>query len=118
MGRWRHLLARRRREETEMNHGKILARAWTLVWHSRALWLFGFLFALAGGGGSFSCPQSGSRGAAGVGGGAVVGRAGAPGHPGHADYGGAGAAGDLGSAGAGPGAIGGDALPAAAGGAG
>jgi hypothetical protein len=34
-----------------MNHGKILARAWTLAWHSRALWLFGFLFALAGGGG-------------------------------------------------------------------
>src|SRR5689334_21028594 len=34
-----------------MNHGKILARAWTLMWHARALWVFGFLFALAGGGG-------------------------------------------------------------------
>ena len=32
-----------------MNHGRILARAWTLMWHARALWLFGFLFVLAGG---------------------------------------------------------------------
>jgi len=43
-----------------MNHGKILSRAWTLMWHARALWLFGFLFVLAGGGGStFRWTQSG-----------------------------------------------------------
>lgn len=35
-----------------MNHTKILARAWTMVWHYRVLWLFGFLFALTGGGGT------------------------------------------------------------------
>jgi len=40
-----------------MNHGKILSRAWTLMWNSRALWLFGFLFALAGGGGGFRFTQ-------------------------------------------------------------
>src|SRR5260221_2811825 len=40
-----------------MNHGKILSRAWTLMWHARALWLFGFLFALAGGGSSFRWSQ-------------------------------------------------------------
>ena len=34
-----------------MNHSRILARAWTMVWHYRVLWLFGFLFALTGGGG-------------------------------------------------------------------
>lgn len=37
-----------------MNHRKILTRAWMLLWQNRALWLFGFLFALAGG-------QAGSR---------------------------------------------------------
>jgi hypothetical protein len=36
-----------------MNHGKILGRAWTMVWQYRALWLFGFLFALTGGGGGY-----------------------------------------------------------------
>jgi hypothetical protein len=35
-----------------MDHKRILTRAWTLLWKSRALWLFGFLFALAGGGGT------------------------------------------------------------------
>ena len=48
-----------------MNHGRILARAWTLMWHSRALWFFGFLFALAGGtqaNSSFNWSQSASRG--------------------------------------------------------
>ena len=48
-----------------MNHGKILARAWTLMWHSRALWFFGFLFALAGGtqaNSSFNWSQGASRG--------------------------------------------------------
>ncbi len=34
-----------------MNHRKILSRAWNIVWHYRALWVFGFLFALTGGGG-------------------------------------------------------------------
>src|SRR5260370_25727813 len=57
MARWRHSVARRHREELEMNHGKILSRAWTLVWNARALWLFGFLFALAGGGGGFQTAQ-------------------------------------------------------------
>ena len=33
-----------------MDHLKILSRAWTITWRYRALWLFGFLFALAGGG--------------------------------------------------------------------
>ena len=35
-----------------MDHIKILSRAWTITWRYRALWLFGFLFALAGGGSS------------------------------------------------------------------
>ncbi len=35
-----------------MDHLKILSRAWTITWRYRALWLFGFLFALAGGGSS------------------------------------------------------------------
>lgn len=34
-----------------MDHKRILTRAWRLIWDSKALWLFGFLFALAGGGG-------------------------------------------------------------------
>jgi hypothetical protein len=34
-----------------MDHLKILSRAWTITWRYRALWLLGFLFALAGGGG-------------------------------------------------------------------
>ncbi len=34
-----------------MNHKKILLRAWSLLWQSRVLWLFGFLFVLAGGSG-------------------------------------------------------------------
>jgi hypothetical protein len=33
-----------------MDHRRILSRAWTITWRYRALWLFGFLFALAGGG--------------------------------------------------------------------
>ena len=45
-----------------MNHGQILGRAWTLVRHSRALWVFGFLFALAGGGGGFQSAQRFSSG--------------------------------------------------------
>jgi len=48
-----------------MNHGRILARAWTLVWHSRALWFFGFLFALAGGGGFNAARGGGSSGGGG-----------------------------------------------------
>ena len=32
-----------------MNHRKILMRAWTLMRQYRVLWVFGFLFALAGG---------------------------------------------------------------------
>ncbi len=44
-----------------MDHLKILSRAWTLVWRFRALWLFGFLFVLAGGGSSFGgAPNGGS----------------------------------------------------------
>ena len=42
-----------------MDHVKILSRAWALLWRYRVLWLFGFLFALAGGGSSFpSAPSS------------------------------------------------------------
>jgi hypothetical protein len=37
-----------------MNHQKILARAWAMVRQYRALWLFGFLFVLTGGGGGLS----------------------------------------------------------------
>ena len=36
-----------------MDHKKILTRTWRLIWNSKALWLFGFLFALAGGSGGF-----------------------------------------------------------------
>ena len=32
-----------------MDHKRILSRAWTITWRYRALWLFGFLFALASG---------------------------------------------------------------------
>jgi len=34
-----------------MDHLKILKRAWTMTWRYKALWLFGFLFVLAGGSG-------------------------------------------------------------------
>ncbi len=44
-----------------MDHVAILSRAWTMVWRYRALWLFGFLFALAGGGSSFGAPPGGGR---------------------------------------------------------
>lgn len=50
-----------------MNHSKILARAWTMVWHYRALWVFGFLFALTGGGGGFQMSQGGSPSRGGTG---------------------------------------------------
>jgi hypothetical protein len=43
-----------------MNHSRILARAWTIVWHYRALWIFGILFALTSGGGSLQMFQGGS----------------------------------------------------------
>jgi hypothetical protein len=43
-----------------MNHQKILTRAWTMVWHYRALWLFGFLFVLTGGGGGLSTFNGGN----------------------------------------------------------
>jgi hypothetical protein len=36
-----------------MNHRSILTRAWRIVWQYRALWVFGFLFVLAGGGGGW-----------------------------------------------------------------
>jgi hypothetical protein len=42
-----------------MDHSAVLSRAWTLLWRYRALWLFGFLFALAGGGSSFGGPPGG-----------------------------------------------------------
>ena len=42
-----------------MDHRVILSRAWTIVWRYRALWLFGFLFALAGGGSSLGGPPGG-----------------------------------------------------------
>ncbi len=35
-----------------MDHLKILSRAWKIVWNQKALWLFAFLFALAGGTGA------------------------------------------------------------------
>ena len=38
-----------------MDHGKVLKRAWDILWRYRALWVFGFILALtAGGGGSSS----------------------------------------------------------------
>ena len=38
-----------------MDHGKVLKRAWNILWRYRALWVFGFILALtAGGGGSSS----------------------------------------------------------------
>jgi len=37
-----------------MDHLKILSRAWTVSWRTKALWLFGFLFVLAGGAGGYS----------------------------------------------------------------
>ncbi len=43
-----------------MNHSQILRRAWTLVWHYRTLWFFGFLFALAGGGGGLQFSRGGT----------------------------------------------------------
>jgi len=58
-----------------MDHMKILKRAWTIVWRYKALWLFGFLFALAGGGGggggggSGAGPRTGVQGSGGSGGG-------------------------------------------------
>jgi hypothetical protein len=48
-----------------MNHGRILSRAWTMVWQYRALWLFGFLFALTGGGGGLQLNLGGSNGGTG-----------------------------------------------------
>jgi hypothetical protein len=48
-----------------MNHLKILSRAWTMLWHYRALWLFGFLFALAGGGSSFGGSSGGGSSSSG-----------------------------------------------------
>jgi hypothetical protein len=51
-----------------MDHLKILSRAWTMLWHYRALWLFGFLFALAGGGSRFGgSPGGGSSSSGGSG---------------------------------------------------
>jgi hypothetical protein len=43
-----------------MNHSQILRRAWTLVWHYRTLGFFGFLFALAGGGGGLQFSRGGT----------------------------------------------------------
>ena len=45
-----------------MDHMKILSRAWTITWRYRALWLFGFLFALAGGGSGGGGGNGGSSG--------------------------------------------------------
>jgi hypothetical protein len=54
-----------------MEHLKILARAWTVTWRFKALWLFGFLFVLAGGagGGGGSGGGGGGGGSSGSGGG-------------------------------------------------
>jgi hypothetical protein len=49
-----------------MNHMNILSRALKISWRNRALWLFGFLFVLAGGGGR----GGGGNGGGGGGGGA------------------------------------------------
>ena len=51
-----------------MDHLKILSRAWTMSWRYKALWLFGFLFVLAGGAGGYS-GGGGSRGGSSSGGG-------------------------------------------------
>jgi len=45
-----------------MDHKRILTRAWTLLWQARALWLFGFLFALTGGGMNFPGGNGGADG--------------------------------------------------------
>jgi hypothetical protein len=48
-----------------MNHGRILVRAWTMVRHHRVLWVFGFLFALTGGGGGLQLFRGGNGGGTG-----------------------------------------------------
>jgi len=45
-----------------VDHMKILSRAWTITWRYRVLWLFGFLFALAGGGSSGGGGNGGGNG--------------------------------------------------------
>ncbi len=45
-----------------MDHFEILKRAFNVTWRYRALWLFGVLLALAGGGGSFNLFRCRSRG--------------------------------------------------------
>lgn len=50
-----------------MDHLKILKRAWTVTWRHRALWLFGFLFALAGGGSRLGGGPPSGRGPSGQG---------------------------------------------------
>jgi hypothetical protein len=49
-----------------MDHLKILSRAWATTWRYKALWLFGFLFVLAGGAGGYG-GGSGGRGSSGGG---------------------------------------------------
>ncbi len=44
-----------------MDHMRILSRAWAITWRYRVLWLFGFLFVLAGGGGARGTPGGGSN---------------------------------------------------------
>jgi hypothetical protein len=39
-------------ENNMLDIGKILSRAWHILWNYRTLWIFGFILALAGGGGS------------------------------------------------------------------
>jgi hypothetical protein len=52
-----------------MDHLKILSRAWTMSWRYKALWLFGFLFALAGGAGGYSGGTGGGGSSSGSSGG-------------------------------------------------
>lgn len=50
-----------------MNHRKILSRAWTMMRQYRALWLFGFLFALTGGQSGLNLFNGGGNGGDGSG---------------------------------------------------
>jgi hypothetical protein len=45
-----------------MNHGRVLRRAWDIVWRYRALWIFGFILALTTGGGGNNWVQYSFRG--------------------------------------------------------
>jgi hypothetical protein len=52
----------RERRKLEMDHLKVLKRAWETTWHYRALWIFGIILALTTAGGSFGRGGDGDGG--------------------------------------------------------